>query len=203
MILDVLGARPRQPREVLMGSIGRFFGTLCYVGGWFGPMYAAGRLEAMNVGQYEAARDLAGELGWGAAAACLQQMTIEEARHEQWFGVRCRGHRLLPFAVRLFGWRPPGPDPAEFSGEPPTLEAVSVSDASRELTVRVIPRARKDAVGGERGGRLLVRTTAAPVDGRANAAVCKLVAAHLGIPARKVDVVAGHRSRDKTLRIGG
>ncbi|MBI2705701.1 MAG: DUF167 domain-containing protein [Actinobacteria bacterium] len=80
---------------------------------------------------------------------------------------------------------------------------MSASGATRELAVREIPRARKDAVGGERAGRLLVRTTAAPVDGRANVAVCKLVATHLGVPVRKVEVVAGHRSRDKTLRIEG
>jgi uncharacterized protein (TIGR00251 family) len=69
------------------------------------------------------------------------------------------------------------------------------------LDVRVIPRAKKDEVGGERAGRLLVRTTAAPVDGRANAAVCRLVADHLGVPRRHVEVVAGARSRDKTLAI--
>ena len=70
----------------------------------------------------------------------------------------------------------------------------------RDIPVRVIPRARKNVVGGERAGRLLVRTTAAPVDGSANAAVCALVAAHLGVPRRCVEIVAGLRSRDKTLR---
>lgn len=72
---------------------------------------------------------------------------------------------------------------------------------SRQLAVRVIPRARRDEVGGERNGRLVVRTTAAPVDGRANEAVCRLVADHLGLPARRVEIVAGLRSRDKVLRI--
>jgi uncharacterized protein (TIGR00251 family) len=70
------------------------------------------------------------------------------------------------------------------------------------LAVRVIPRARRDEVGGDRDGRLLVRTTASPVDGKANEAVCKQVAAHLGIPARRVSIESGHRSRDKVLRIG-
>jgi len=70
-----------------------------------------------------------------------------------------------------------------------------------ELAVRVIPRARRDEVGGERAGRLVVRTTAAPVDDKANDAVCRLIAAHLALPRRAVQIVAGHRSRDKTLRI--
>jgi hypothetical protein len=56
-------------------------------------------------------------------------------------------------------------------------------------------------VGGHRDGRLVVRTTAAPVDDAANAAVLKLVAEHFGVPARQVEIVSGHRSRDKVLLI--
>ncbi len=69
------------------------------------------------------------------------------------------------------------------------------------LAVRVIPRARRDQVGGERDGRLVVRTVAAPTDGKANVAVTKLLAAHLGIPARRLELVAGHTARDKVFRI--
>ena len=74
-------------------------------------------------------------------------------------------------------------------------------DTSRDLAVRVIPRARRDEVGGERDGRLVVRTTAAPVDDAANEAVRRLVAEHLGVPRRRVRLVSGHRSRDKLLRV--
>ena len=65
----------------------------------------------------------------------------------------------------------------------------------------MIPRAQRDEVGGERAGRLVVRTTAAPVDDKANAAVCRLVAAFLSVRERDVEIVSGHRSRDKTLRV--
>jgi demethoxyubiquinone hydroxylase (CLK1/Coq7/Cat5 family) len=106
-MLTELGARPRLRRELLIGSIGRFFGTLCFVGGWFAPMYAAGRLEAMNVVQYVDARDLAGRLGLASAADRLEAMRIEEVRHERWFGDQIRAHRLLPAARRLLGWSPP------------------------------------------------------------------------------------------------
>ncbi len=75
------------------------------------------------------------------------------------------------------------------------------ADGGTLLTIRVIPRAKRNEVGGERAGRLLVRTTAAPVDGKANAAVCKQVAEHLGVPARRVTIESGHHSRDKVLRI--
>jgi hypothetical protein len=75
------------------------------------------------------------------------------------------------------------------------------TDTYTLLEVRVVPRARRDEVGGERAGRLLVRTTASPVDDRANVAVCKQVAKYLGVSARRVDIASGHRSRDKVLRI--
>lgn len=69
------------------------------------------------------------------------------------------------------------------------------------LEIRVIPRARRDEVGGERGGRLLVRTTAAPVDDAANRAVCRLLARHLGVAVRDMEIIGGHHSRDKTVLI--
>jgi uncharacterized protein len=78
---------------------------------------------------------------------------------------------------------------------------MTAADTPTLLPVRVIPRAKRNEVGGERDGRLLVRTTASPVDGRANVSVCKLVAEHLGVPARRVEIASGHRSRDKVLRI--
>jgi uncharacterized protein (TIGR00251 family) len=79
---------------------------------------------------------------------------------------------------------------------------VSNADGATLLAVRVIPRARRDEVGGERAGRLLVRTTASPVDEQANVAVCKQVAQYLGVSRRRVRIVSGHHSRDKVLRIG-
>lgn len=73
--------------------------------------------------------------------------------------------------------------------------------ASRTVEVRVVPRARRDEIAGERDGRLLVRTTAPPVDGAANDAVRRLVADHFGVKAGQVALVRGERSRDKVLRI--
>jgi uncharacterized protein YggU (UPF0235/DUF167 family) len=78
---------------------------------------------------------------------------------------------------------------------------VAEPDESTRLAIRVIPRAKRDEVGGERAGRLVVRTTAAPVDGQANDAVRKLVAAHLGVPVRRIAIVSGHHSRDKLVGI--
>ena len=105
-LLADLGARPARRRELLMWTIGRTFGPLCHVSGWFLPMYFAGRLEAMNVGQYATAAEHATAAGLGHLVPVLAEMTAEEARHEAWFGDRVRGHRLLPVARLLGRWRP-------------------------------------------------------------------------------------------------
>ncbi len=86
--------------------------------------------------------------------------------------------------------------------DPPYPPHVAKADDWTLLPVRVIPRARRNEVGGERAGRLLVRTTASPVGGQANVAVCRQVAEHLGVPARRVTIASGHHARDKVLRIG-
>ena len=70
------------------------------------------------------------------------------------------------------------------------------------VTVRLTPRASRDAIAGfDERGRLLVRVTAAPVDGAANAACLRLVAKALGIAPSRVALVGGRRSRDKVLEV--
>jgi uncharacterized protein (TIGR00251 family) len=69
--------------------------------------------------------------------------------------------------------------------------------------VRVHPRARRDEIAGERGGSLLVRVTAPPVEGKANVAVCRLLARQLGVAPGRVAVVRGASSRDKLVEIDG
>lgn len=76
-------------------------------------------------------------------------------------------------------------------------------ESSATIPIRVIPRSKRAAVGGERAGRLLVRVTAPPLDGRANAAVVAALARTLGVPKRSVSIVSGSGARDKTVRIDG
>lgn len=54
-----------------------------------------------------------------------------------------------------------------------------------------------------RDGVLQARVTAPPVDGKANKALCKLIAKRLGVAPSKVSVVRGEKSRDKLVRIEG
>ena len=72
-----------------------------------------------------------------------------------------------------------------------------------DLAVRLQPRAKREEVVGERGGAVVVRVTAPPVDGRANAALCALIAERAGVAKGSVSVVRGHSSRDKVVRVEG
>jgi uncharacterized protein YggU (UPF0235/DUF167 family) len=56
---------------------------------------------------------------------------------------------------------------------------------------------------GERDGAVVIRVTAPPVDGKANAALCRLVAKKAGVAPSDVTVLRGHTGRDKTLRVDG
>jgi hypothetical protein len=71
------------------------------------------------------------------------------------------------------------------------------------VSIRVVPRAGRSAVSGRRGDALLVRLSAAPVEGAANEALIGLIAEALGVPRRAVSLVAGGRSRNKRLRVEG
>jgi uncharacterized protein (TIGR00251 family) len=69
------------------------------------------------------------------------------------------------------------------------------------VSVRVQPRARANEIVGLRDDVLIVRVTAPPEGGKANAAVCRLVANELGIPKSRVQVVLGGAARNKVLEI--
>jgi hypothetical protein len=69
------------------------------------------------------------------------------------------------------------------------------------IRVRLIPRASRDEIAGWRDGRLLVRVSAPPLEGKANRALRKLLAKRLGIAQGRVEIARGERSRDKLVAI--
>jgi uncharacterized protein len=76
------------------------------------------------------------------------------------------------------------------------------------LDVRLTPRGGRDTIEGvERraDGRIVLkaRVRAAPFEGQANAALCRLLAHALGIAPRAVEIAAGEGARIKRLRIAG
>ncbi|ETX15856.1 hypothetical protein OCH239_11785 [Roseivivax halodurans JCM 10272] len=82
--------------------------------------------------------------------------------------------------------------------KPPDLSHLAQPGST--LSLRVTPRASRDAVEETAAG-LKVRVTAPPEDGKANAAVQKLLAKALGIAKTRLTLIAGQTSRDKVFRI--
>jgi uncharacterized protein (TIGR00251 family) len=71
------------------------------------------------------------------------------------------------------------------------------------IEVRLRPRGRADELLGVRNGVLQAQVTAPPAEGRANRALCKLIAKRLGVAPSRVSVVRGSRSRDKLVEVDG
>lgn len=71
------------------------------------------------------------------------------------------------------------------------------------VLIKAVPGARRDEVAGPLGDRLKVRISAPPEDGRANKAVCALIAAAVGVRTASVAVVQGRTNPEKTIRIRG
>lgn len=76
-------------------------------------------------------------------------------------------------------------------------------DGGVHIFVRATPRARRTEIVGVRDELLHVKVHAPPVDGAANAAVAKLLAAGLGTAPSNVTLVRGERARVKTFRVAG
>jgi uncharacterized protein len=75
--------------------------------------------------------------------------------------------------------------------------------SAARVRIRLTPRAGRDELTLREDGVVLVRVTAPPVDGRANAAACALVAKRAGVAKSRVSVATGARSRDKVLAVEG
>lgn len=73
--------------------------------------------------------------------------------------------------------------------------------SSARISVRLRPRGRGDELLGFEEGVLRARVSAPPTDGRANRALCKLIAARVGVAPSRVSVVLGGKSRDKVVEV--
>jgi rubrerythrin len=105
-LLRELDASPARTREFVFWCIGRAIGVLCHFGGWFIPMYGAGRLERANIVEYEEAAVYAAECGRTEMIDCILTMAEVEWEHERFFRERLTGHKLLTI---LPLWKEPPP----------------------------------------------------------------------------------------------
>lgn len=71
------------------------------------------------------------------------------------------------------------------------------------LTIKLHPRAKKNAITGEVGDALKVSLTAPPVDGKANQGCIEFFAELLKVPRSSVTIASGQTSRRKVIRVTG
>jgi uncharacterized protein (TIGR00251 family) len=71
------------------------------------------------------------------------------------------------------------------------------------FSVKVHPRARKNAITGTVGDALKLALTAPPVEGKANQAVIEFFSELFAIPRSSVTIASGETSRNKVIRIAG
>jgi len=69
--------------------------------------------------------------------------------------------------------------------------------------VRVVPRSRRDEITGLHGDALKIRLTAPPERGKANRALQEILADRLGVSRSEVEILSGHTSRQKRVRVKG
>ncbi len=72
-----------------------------------------------------------------------------------------------------------------------------------QFAVKVVPGATRDRVVGPLGEALKVQVTAPPELGKANARLCEVLAAALGVPPRAVQVKSGLSSAHKVVVVQG
>jgi len=105
-MLARLGERPEPALERTMERIGRAIAAFCRIGGWFLPMYGAGKLERRNIVEYEDAARAALLSGHGEFADDLLDMAEVEWDHERFFRLKSATHPMWRWMPH---WDPPAP----------------------------------------------------------------------------------------------
>lgn len=75
--------------------------------------------------------------------------------------------------------------------------------AVARVAVKLQPRGRADELLGFADDVLRARVSAPPVDGKANKALCRLIAERAGVAPSRVAVVRGAKSREKLVEVQG
>jgi uncharacterized protein len=80
---------------------------------------------------------------------------------------------------------------------------VRQTSSGATFSVKLHPRAKRNAITGELGDALKVALTAPPVEGKANEACIDFFAKLLEVPRSSVTIAAGQTSRNKVIHVAG
>jgi uncharacterized protein (TIGR00251 family) len=80
-------------------------------------------------------------------------------------------------------------------------DAIADTPGGCLIQIKVIPRAPQTMIDGMRGGALLVKLSAPPVEGQANESLLRFIAHVCDVPRRAVSLMTGGKSRHKVIRV--
>ena len=83
------------------------------------------------------------------------------------------------------------------------MSVVESTDGGVTIRVKAVPGAKREQIAGVLGDRLKIKVSAPPEGGKANAAICALIAKTLGVKAGAVSVVSGMTNPEKVVRVEG
>lgn len=75
------------------------------------------------------------------------------------------------------------------------------TDEGITFEIKVLPRSSMDEIAGVMDGKLKIKLTSAPVDGKANAALIKFLANILGVARGRIEIVRGETGRQKQILV--
>ena len=86
-----------------------------------------------------------------------------------------------------------------------TVSGLRIEQAGEDVLiwVKAVPMASRNEIAEIIGDRLKIRISAAPEGGKANEAICKLLASSLGVKANQISIERGETSTAKIVRISG
>ena len=84
-----------------------------------------------------------------------------------------------------------------------TLSGLHIEQSGDDvlLWIKAVPGASRNEIVGTIGDRLKVRISAAPEAGKANTAICKLIASAIGVKVKQVSIDSGQTHPEKIVRI--
>jgi len=71
------------------------------------------------------------------------------------------------------------------------------------LNIKVEPRSSRAGIVGSYGDALKVKLTSPPVEGKANMELIEVLAREFGIKKKDVQIVSGHNSKNKVVKLSG
>jgi uncharacterized protein (TIGR00251 family) len=81
--------------------------------------------------------------------------------------------------------------------------SITSTDGGSVFSVHVVPRSRRNEIGGQHGEAIKIRVTAPPVEGAANEALVVLLSRQLGVPKGRIEIVSGSASHNKIVSVSG